>query len=51
MFDHVGFGVSNLADSKTFFLKALTPLGVAVAMEGPVQRRYGEEWQTFPVAA
>lgn len=35
MFDHVGFGVSNLADSKTFFLKALAPLGVAVAMEGP----------------
>jgi catechol 2,3-dioxygenase-like lactoylglutathione lyase family enzyme len=35
MFDHVGFGVSNLAESKAFFLKALQPLGVAVAMEGP----------------
>lgn len=35
MFDHVGFGVTNLADSKTFFLQALQPLGVAVAMEGP----------------
>lgn len=35
MFDHVGFGVTNLAASKAFFLKALQPLGVAVAMEGP----------------
>ena len=35
MFDHIGFGVSSLADSQAFFLKALAPLGVAVAMEGP----------------
>lgn len=35
MFDHIGFGVSNLAQSKDFFLKALAPLGVSVAMEGP----------------
>jgi catechol 2,3-dioxygenase-like lactoylglutathione lyase family enzyme len=35
MFDHIGFGVSNLAQSKAFFLKALQPLGVSVAMEGP----------------
>ncbi len=35
MFDHVGFGVSNLAESKGFFLKALQPLGITVAMEGP----------------
>jgi catechol 2,3-dioxygenase-like lactoylglutathione lyase family enzyme len=35
MFDHVGFGVTNLAESKAFFLKALQPLGVAVSMEGP----------------
>ena len=35
MFDHIGFGVTNLAASKAFFLKALQPLGVAVAMEGP----------------
>ena len=35
MFDHVGFGVSNVAESKAFFLKALEPIGVAVAMEGP----------------
>jgi catechol 2,3-dioxygenase-like lactoylglutathione lyase family enzyme len=35
VFDHIGFGVSNLAVSKAFFLKALAPLGVTVAMEGP----------------
>jgi catechol 2,3-dioxygenase-like lactoylglutathione lyase family enzyme len=35
MFDHIGFGVSNLVESKKFFLAALKPLGVAVAMEGP----------------
>ena len=34
MFDHVKFGVSNYAASKAFFLKALEPLGVAVASEG-----------------
>ncbi len=35
MFDHVGFGATNVAESKAFFLKALQPLGVALAMEGP----------------
>ena len=35
MFDHVGFGVSDVATSKTFFLRALAPLGVTVVMEGP----------------
>ena len=35
MFDHVGFGVSDYAASKAFFLEALKPLGVAVVMEGP----------------
>jgi catechol 2,3-dioxygenase-like lactoylglutathione lyase family enzyme len=35
MFDHVGFGVTDFAASKDFFVKALAPLGVAVAMEGP----------------
>lgn len=35
MFDHVGFGVSDLGESKAFFLKALVPLKVALVMEGP----------------
>jgi catechol 2,3-dioxygenase-like lactoylglutathione lyase family enzyme len=36
MFDHVVFGVSDYAASKTFFLKALEPLSVAVVSEGPL---------------
>lgn len=35
MFDHLGFGVTDYAASRAFFLKALAPLGVTVAMEGP----------------
>jgi catechol 2,3-dioxygenase-like lactoylglutathione lyase family enzyme len=35
MFDHLGLGVSQYETSKTFFLKALAPLGVEVVMEGP----------------
>ncbi len=35
MFDHIGFGVSNLAQSKQFFLEALAPLKVTLVMEGP----------------
>jgi len=35
MFDHVGFGVTDYAASKAFFLKALQPIGVSIVMEGP----------------
>ena len=35
MFDHVKFGVSDYPASKTFFLRALEPLGAAVVSEGP----------------
>ena len=41
MFDHVKFGVSDHAASKSFFLKALEPLGVAVVSEG--SPTYGAE--------
>jgi catechol 2,3-dioxygenase-like lactoylglutathione lyase family enzyme len=34
MFDHVKFGVSDFAASKTFFLKALEPLGATAGSEG-----------------
>ena len=34
MFDHVKFGVSDLAASKAFFLQALAPLGLTVGAEG-----------------
>ena len=36
MFDHIVFGVSDYAASKAFFLKALEPLGIAIASEGPL---------------
>jgi len=41
MFDHVKFGASDYADSKTFFLKALQPLGVEAGAEG--EPTYGIE--------
>jgi catechol 2,3-dioxygenase-like lactoylglutathione lyase family enzyme len=34
MFDHVVFGVSDYAASKTFFLGALEPLGMIIVQEG-----------------
>jgi catechol 2,3-dioxygenase-like lactoylglutathione lyase family enzyme len=33
MFDHIGFQVSDLARSRTFYERALAPLGMAVQME------------------
>jgi catechol 2,3-dioxygenase-like lactoylglutathione lyase family enzyme len=41
MFDHVKFGASDFAASKTFFAKALAPLGVTVVAEG--EPAYGVE--------
>ena len=35
MFDHIKFGVSNYVVSKSFFLKALEPLGVTDVTEWP----------------
>lgn len=34
MFDHLGFGVTDYAKSRAFFLEALQPLGIGVVMEG-----------------
>lgn len=34
MFDHVKFGVSDFEASRSFYLKALEPLGVAIVAEG-----------------
>ena len=36
MFDHVVFSASDYERSKTFFLRALQPLGVALVAEGPL---------------
>lgn len=41
MFDHVKLGVSDYADGKTFFLKALRPLGIRAGSEG--EPSYGIE--------
>ena len=43
MFDHVVFGVSDYAASKAFFLKALEPIGVVVALEGPLGIELSQE--------
>ncbi len=45
MFDHIGFGVTDLDASKNFFLEALEPIGVSVAMEGPYGVGLGQERQ------
>jgi catechol 2,3-dioxygenase-like lactoylglutathione lyase family enzyme len=34
MFDHIGFGVTDYAASKAFFLASLQPLGLGIVMEG-----------------
>ena len=34
IFDHIGFNVTDLERSKAFYLKALAPLGIGVALEG-----------------
>ena len=33
MIDHIGFAVSNMERSKTFYVDALKPLGIGVVME------------------
>jgi catechol 2,3-dioxygenase-like lactoylglutathione lyase family enzyme len=33
MIDHIGFAVSNIERSKTFYVDALKPLGIGVLME------------------
>lgn len=35
MFDHIKFGVRDFALSKTFYLKALEPIGVTVVTDWP----------------
>jgi catechol 2,3-dioxygenase-like lactoylglutathione lyase family enzyme len=35
MFDHIGFGATDVAASQAFFLQSLAPLGATVVMEGP----------------
>jgi len=41
MLDHVGFGVSDYARSKSFYQQALAPLGITVVMEVTPQQTGG----------
>jgi catechol 2,3-dioxygenase-like lactoylglutathione lyase family enzyme len=34
IFDHIGFNVSDLQASKAFYVQALAPLGIGIAMDG-----------------
>lgn len=34
MFDHIGFNVSNLDESKAFLVRALAPLGIGITAQG-----------------
>jgi catechol 2,3-dioxygenase-like lactoylglutathione lyase family enzyme len=38
MLDHIGFSVSDFARSRTFYQKALAPLGIKVVMEVSVEQ-------------
>ncbi|HSB23814.1 MAG TPA: hypothetical protein VLE94_12000 [Burkholderiaceae bacterium] len=44
MFDHLGFGVTHLGQSKAYFLQALEPLKATVVMEGPYGRSRFLQW-------
>jgi catechol 2,3-dioxygenase-like lactoylglutathione lyase family enzyme len=43
MFDHVIVDVTDLADSRGFFERALAPLGISVVMEFPDRCAFGVE--------
>ncbi|MHA7775096.1 VOC family protein [Roseibium sp. M-1] len=54
MLDHIGFAVSDYAASKTFYEKALAPLGIKVLMEvtpemtgGPAYCGFGADKPDF----
>ena len=48
MFDHLGFGGTDYAASKAFFLEALEPLGVAIVMEGEHGLGIGSDCGNLP---
>jgi catechol 2,3-dioxygenase-like lactoylglutathione lyase family enzyme len=48
MLDHVGFGVSDYARSKTFYEQALAPLGITLLMEPVAQAAgFGRDGKPF----
>lgn len=47
MLDHIGFGVTDYEASKAFYLKALEPLGIGVAMAVTKEQTGGYEGAGF----
>ena len=43
LLDHIGFNVSDFVASKTFFVKALAPLGIGITLEGEGWAMVGRE--------
>ena len=50
MFDHRGFAVADYTVSKSFFLKALEPLGVGMVMESEHGLGIGSKGQAVALA-
>lgn len=50
MLDHIGIDVLDLAAAKTFYAKALAPLGYKLLMEFPEFAGFGVENQEGPLA-
>jgi catechol 2,3-dioxygenase-like lactoylglutathione lyase family enzyme len=47
MIDHIGFAVSNMQRSKTFYVDALKPLGIGVVMEVTAEQTGAEAHAGF----
>lgn len=47
MLDHIGFTVANFAQAKTFYTKALAPLGLGLVMEVTKEQTGGDEHAGF----
>ena len=47
MIDHIGFAVSNMERSKPFYVDALKPLGIGVAMEVTAEQTGAEAHAGF----
>ena len=41
--DHVGFNVSDFDRSKAFYLRALEPLGIGIALDGEGWAMFGKD--------
>lgn len=50
MIDHVGISVSDFQASKTFYIRALAPIGYTLVMEVPAELTGGHDAAGFGVA-